>query len=116
MRGLLLKISATLLVAGFAATAAAPGVRAANVQAGGDLARYECDGCHVVAANQEIPPLVKNTAPSFFAIANRPDTSAQSLEAFLSRPHPYSNMPFPDLRPADVANVAAFLMSLRGRH
>jgi hypothetical protein len=70
----------------------------------------------VVAANQDIRPLVAGYAPSFSEIANRTDTTPEALSAFLSHQHAYSNMPYPDLRSADLANVVAYIMSLRRRN
>jgi len=83
--------------------------------AGRDLAMHECDSCHIVAKNQDIRPLVGGYAPSFFDIANKPTTTGASLQAFISHPHGYSNMPYPDLAATDVDNVVAYILSLRGK-
>ena len=103
-------IGLVALVGGSAATAEERG----NPQAGREFAVHKCDACHVVAANQDLRPLV-NHGPSFSDIALRPNTTAQSLEAFLSRPHGYSNMPYPNLSPAERANVVAYILTLRPR-
>lgn len=108
----------TLILAGAAAGAALAEdpVRLGSAHAGRVFAGYNCDACHVIAANQDIRPLVTGYAPSFAEIANRPDTTPAALRAFLSRPHGYSNMPYPDLRSTDVADLVAYIMSLRHRH
>ena len=107
------------LVVGLMALIAAAGAQAqpqrADIRAGQRLAQRVCDGCHVVAANQELSPLVPNYGPSFFAIADRPTTTARSLASFLSHPHALARMPYPDLTPAQIADVSAYILSLRGR-
>jgi mono/diheme cytochrome c family protein len=89
--------------------------RRGSARAGREFVGYNCDACHVVATNQDIRPLVTGYAPGFSEIANRPGTTPETLRAFLSRQHAYSNMPYPDLPPTDLANVVAYIMSLRHR-
>jgi len=88
----------------------------ADVQAGRMLALHDCDACHIVAAHQELPPLVPGYGPSFFDIANKPETSAESLMTFLGHQHPLGRMPSPELTPRQAADVAAYIMTLRGQH
>lgn len=97
-----------------AASAQSPTPRGAT-QEGRRLALGKCDACHVVAADQQYLPLLPHYAPTFFDVANRPDTSAESLEAFLAHPHSYQSMPSPDLTSTEVADLAAYILSLRGR-
>ena len=86
---------------------------------GEHVARVVCSACHVVADNQEFPPLLSPPAPSFKAIANRPTTSLESVKHFVLTTHwdpPYDmplRMPSPMLLSADADNVARYLMSLR---
>lgn len=116
MRKLHGAVLALILIAGTACTASAEDhVRLGSARAGREFVGYNCDACHVVAAHQDIRPLVSGYAPSFSEVANRPDTTPDTLRAFLSRPHAYANMPYPDLGPADLANVVAYIMSLRHR-
>jgi mono/diheme cytochrome c family protein len=89
--------------------------RGGRARAGRQFVGYNCDACHVVAADQDIRPLISGYAPSFTEIANRPNTTPTALRDFLSRQHGYSNMPYPDLAPADLANVVAYIISLRHR-
>lgn len=37
------------------------------------LGQERCSACHIVAEKQEYPPLLRNPAPSFQSIANRPE-------------------------------------------
>jgi hypothetical protein len=76
----------------------------------------KCDVCLVVASNQPYRPLLSHYAPSFYDVANLPETNAESLQTFLAHPHSYENMPSPDLTPAQVASLTAYILSLRGRH
>lgn len=78
-----------------------------SISAGLRFVGYNCDACHVTAKNQELRPLVSGYAPSFSEIANRPGTTRDTLQAFLSRPHGYSNMPYPDLTPSDLRATVA---------
>ena len=102
--------------AGAAVAQGAPG--AGNPRAGQQLALYThtCDSCHTVVANQSRQGMpLEGYGPSFFDIANRRNTTAQSLTAFLSHPHPYGRMPLPDLTPTQIADVGAYILSLRRR-
>ncbi len=99
-----------------AAVAQSPPSGRADPQAGQRLALRVCDACHIVASNQEMRPLVSRYAPSFFDVANRPNTTAPSLRAFLAHPHPLGNMPYPELSAAQIADVSLYILSLRGRH
>jgi mono/diheme cytochrome c family protein len=85
-------------------------------QAGRQLALRACDTCHIVAANQEIRPLVRGYAPSFFDVANKPGITVQSLEEFLTHQHRFAQMPYPELSTAQVADLVSYIMSLQGRH
>ncbi|HWB49502.1 MAG TPA: cytochrome c [Stellaceae bacterium] len=116
--GKLCAIAVTLILIGAAAGDALAGepAHSGSARAGREFVGYNCDACHMVAANQDIRPLISGYAPSFSDIANRPGTTPEALRVFLSRQHAYSNMPYPDLAPADLANVVAYIMSLRRSH
>jgi mono/diheme cytochrome c family protein len=85
---------------------------------GEQIARQICSACHVVAIDQEFPPRLGTPTPSFIEIANRPETTAKGLQAFLKATHwdnktiPIS-MPNPMLIPEQRAAVARYVMSLR---
>jgi mono/diheme cytochrome c family protein len=104
-----------------------PGTRAqaapdaAELARGEHIARLVCSTCHVVARDQEYPPLLSKPAPSFFELANRPGVSAGSLEHFITTTH-WDNpdklaMTMPDLRatPEQSQAVARYILSLRKR-
>ncbi|HTW51242.1 MAG TPA: c-type cytochrome [Stellaceae bacterium] len=117
MRKLCLATSALFLIGFTVISALAQDqARPGSARAGREFVGYNCDACHVVAADQPLRPLVSGYAPSFTEVANRPDMTPTALRDFLSRQHGYSNMPYPDLAPADLANVVAYVMSLRHRH
>lgn len=117
MRGVLLRIVAVLFVATIAGTTLAQeSPHQADAKAGREFAQNRCDACHIIGMKQEFPPPMAVDAPSFLSIAKRPDTTAQSLQIFLSRTHAYSNMPAPAVRASDAADVIAYVLSLRSRH
>ncbi|HXY96215.1 MAG TPA: c-type cytochrome [Steroidobacteraceae bacterium] len=92
---------------------------AAELARGEHIARLVCATCHVVARDQEYPPLLSKPAPSFLDLANRPGVSAESLERFVTTTH-WDNpdklaMTMPDLRatPEQSRAVARYILSLR---
>ena len=73
MRGGYVTAAVLVLVGTAAGVASAQQVAyRGSAAAGRDFAVYNCDACHIVAANQELRPLIGNYAPSFFDIANKP--------------------------------------------
>ena len=77
------------------------------VVAGKGIAQICCVNCHAVAPTQ-----ARGSAqtPSFAAIAERPDTTAQKLHNFLAQPH---GMPDFRLGGKDIDNVVAYILSLK---
>ncbi len=110
-----ISLSASLPALGDAADSLTP-----EVARGEHLARLICSACHVVARDQEYPPILRKPAPSFFDIASRPGVSAQSLQHFITNTHwdvdkiPMS-MPNPGIGKNDVRAVALYILSLRTR-
>jgi mono/diheme cytochrome c family protein len=84
-----------------------------NPQEGYRLAQKLCETCHIVAANQEIKPLVPNYAPSFYDVANRSGTTVAAIATFLLHHHRFGNMPFPALTDAQAADLASYILSLK---
>ncbi len=112
----LIGVAAAMALAGaIGLPAAAQPPPRGDIEAGQRLALRVCDACHVVASNQETAPLVQRYAPSFFDIARRPGTTAPSMAAYLAQYHPRGNMPYPDLTAAQVADIGAYILSLKGR-
>ena len=107
-------VAAVVLLSGLVSEASAQeSTDLGNVEAGRKLALHDCDACHIVAAGPAYRPFVGRYAPSFSDIANKPNTTEESLRTFLSHLF-YTHMPYPDLTPSDVTNVAAYIISLRG--
>lgn len=119
MRVLWLPVAAFLLnlLAGpIASTAQAQDAGPRGAAAGHRLAARICAECHVVSSGQQTHSTLTGYGPSFVTIANRPDTTLQTLQAFLAHPHALSRMPYPDLTQEQRAAVAAYIVSLRGQH
>jgi mono/diheme cytochrome c family protein len=100
------------------AAADAPGARETlAVQMGRSLALRLCSTCHDVSSNQEFPPALSNPGPSFAAIANRRDTSRETLRLFLDNRHGDISvfpMKMPDLMLTDAQKeqAVAYILSL----
>jgi len=78
MRGLLLTTVVVLsMIASAASAQNAP--HRGDPRQGRSLAVQKCDVCHIVASNQQIPPLVPHYAPSFYDLANRPGGDSRIL-------------------------------------
>jgi mono/diheme cytochrome c family protein len=114
--------TASLLLALMLACGAAPLARAEEgqsdlVAAGHDFALKVCAACHVVAADQISPPILKPPAPSFVAIVKHGDVSDASLRKLLSTPHGNlgrsAKMPNPQLADFQIDKVVAYLLSLK---
>jgi mono/diheme cytochrome c family protein len=80
---------------------------AADPGLGEAVARRWCAACHIVAAGQK----TSTEAPPFFSIAKRPDFDATKIAFFLLDPHP--KMPDMHLSRADVADIAAYIATLK---
>ncbi len=90
-----------------------------DVAQGHHLATLICSACHVAASDQPFEPILRPPAPSFVAIAQRPSTTAESVQKFLATTHrDISNpqgMPNPQLLDSQVRQLTAYLVSLRKR-
>ena len=84
-----------------------------DIEAGHDLAEEACKSCHMVEPEQRLPSRIE-IAPPFRDIANTPGMTATSLKVFLTSSHP--KMPNLILTPGEIADVAAYILSLRDRH
>ena len=80
-----------------------------DVVAGRTLVVKECSACHSVSAEQRTMRL--DAAPGFDEIANKAQTTAISLRAFLQQPHP--TMPNLILTEAERDNAIAYILSLK---
>jgi mono/diheme cytochrome c family protein len=92
---------------------------ASAIRAGQMIAVTSCISCHVVSRDQTLQPVLGPGIPSFEEIANRPDATADSLQAAMkvARWHDpgMAATLLPMSRISDVgrAQVAAYIMSLR---
>ncbi|MGA3398832.1 MAG: c-type cytochrome [Acetobacteraceae bacterium] len=96
-----------------ASPAPAQPTAASETVVGHDLAILICAACHVVAPDQHTAPTLKQPAPDFHAIANRPATTDSTLHDFMLKPH--GNMPDMTLAEYQVTALVDYMMSLRDR-
>ncbi|MDH5750752.1 MAG: cytochrome c [Rhodospirillales bacterium] len=107
MRVLLLTVVFIVILVVFLATPT--GGQAQGFAPNGErLAQQWCVSCHMTGPGNR----GRDTALPFPVIAERPATTAGSLKAFLSAPHP----PMPDLSLSrnEMDDLAAYILSLRG--
>jgi len=110
------------LAGGLAAAAVAaevsPSTSAQAAGAGKELALEICSYCHVVAADQPVPPTLHQATPSFGEIANKPDVTRAALRRFIATTHwdqhtyPMT-MPSPSLMDDEIDQIVSYMMSLR---
>jgi len=110
-------IAASLAWAALAANAQTKPVAG---DAGRTLALLACTGCHVVATDQPFKPVYVGEPhpPDFKEIANRPNTTAASLQRYLETlPAVPENSHMPNLllSSQEIRNVVAYIVSLRDR-
>jgi len=90
-----------------------PGAAAAqdlgNAGVGMEYAERACAECHDVDAGGEISP--NPDAPSFQSVADTTGMSPRALVVWLQTSHP--TMPNLIVKPNDMDNVIAYIMSLR---
>src|SRR5450631_112941 len=113
----LLTVSVLYGIVSMATHAQEPRERA-TLARGEHVARLVCSACHIVARDQEFPPMLRPPAPSFETIANRPAITSQAVRHFVLQTHwdlktlPMQ-MPNPMLPTPDANAVAAYVLSLR---
>ena len=83
-----------------------------DVAAGHAFAREACRACHMVEAKQQKPRRIV-IGPAFRDIANTRGMTATALRVFLTTSHP--KMPNLILTPEEIADVSAYILSLRHR-
>jgi mono/diheme cytochrome c family protein len=92
----------------------------ATLAKGRAFALLVCSACHIVAADQQFPPVLRNPGPAFDAIANKPSTTSESLRTFLSTTHTTMSTPFdmpnPQLADYQINEVTSYILSLRSSH
>ena len=110
---------ASISLAGFCNTSAiaTDSAHDAVLARGEHIAQYQCSACHIVANDQEFAVLLQQHTPSFSEIANRPGTTAKTLQHFITTTHwdtktiPMT-MPSPGVSSDDAAAVVRYILSL----
>jgi mono/diheme cytochrome c family protein len=90
------------LIPGFVSSAFA-----ADPKQGEAIVKRWCSECHMVAAGQK----ASTEAPPFSTIAKRPGFDESKVALFLLDPHP--KMPNMQLSRAEVADIAAYIATLK---
>ena len=98
-----------IVVASYMLLAQGP-ILAADAYQGKDIAERWCAGCHVVEHEQKGAPT--DQAPPFASIATRDDFGANKLALLLFKPHP--NMPKLELSRSEIADLAEYILTLKG--
>jgi mono/diheme cytochrome c family protein len=99
------------LIAALAASTLSALAEDGNIAAGLSFAREACGACHVVEAEHQRIPRRIFIGPGFRNIANTPGMNATALRVFLTTSHP--KMPTPIVTPEQMADVIAYILSLR---
>jgi mono/diheme cytochrome c family protein len=89
---------------------AAHGQTPATIARGQEIAERACGGCHAIA-DRPGSTVQGTAAPSFGAIAGRPNQTPQRLQTFIMTPH--RPMPGIPLSLAEVDDVVAYILSLK---
>lgn len=91
----------------------------AAIRAGHNLAISSCVACHVVSPGQTVQPVLGPAIPTFQEIANRPATSAESLQSVMKTARWHDPgmaatlLPMSRLSDKERAQVASYILSLR---
>jgi len=83
---------------------------------GHDLAQHFCTTCHVIERGMKNPPDFVG-GPSFQSVADRPDTSKDSLLHHLRTTHTNKMLPLampnPELSHDEMVKIVSYILSLR---
>ncbi len=85
---------------------------AGDARRGRELATRLCTNCHVVDRQASGP--VRADVPGFPAIANRAGVTAERLAGAIIIPHPA--MPGVQLTTAEIRDIVAYILSLKGNN
>jgi mono/diheme cytochrome c family protein len=91
-----------------AAAAGAHAVELGSIAEGQDLARAACARCHAVERDDAFSPAFP--APPFRDVAETPGMTATALSVALRTPH--RDMPDFILKPDEIDNLTAYILSL----
>src|SRR5262245_50008344 len=101
---------AVMVAAALTATAFTAKARDGDVAAGHAFAREACITCHVVDPANASPRVVA-IGPALQEIANTKGMTTTALRVYVTTSHP--NMPNLILTPEEIADVTAYILSLR---
>jgi mono/diheme cytochrome c family protein len=101
---------AVALAVALAATAFNAKAQDGDIAAGHAFAREACKACHIVEAEEGSSRMIV-IGPAFRNIANTPGMTATAIRVFLTSSHP--KMPNLILTPEEIADVSAYILSLR---
>ena len=104
-----LRRAAALALVLTASVASAAAQEAGDPARGRNVARQVCAECHAVLASETISP--RPELPTFKVIANTPGMTGTAVAVWLRTPH--KSMPNIMLPPQDVADLAAYIESMR---
>ena len=90
--------------------AVSPAAAGGDARSGRTLAEKLCTGCHIVS-DKSAGATVSADVPSFAAIANKVDQSAERIAGRIVVPHP--PMPQIQVTRQEIADLAAYIMSLK---
>jgi len=96
--------------AALAASACGPKAQDGDVWTGHAFAREACKACHLVDPEARAPRIFE-IGPAFHDIANIRGMTATAIRVFLTSSHP--KMPNLILTPDEIADVTAYILSLR---
>jgi mono/diheme cytochrome c family protein len=82
-----------------------------NPAKGRGLAEKLCTSCHVVGREATSAEVLADV-PSFVAIANKPNQTAEAIAGRIVLPHP--PMPTIHLSRSEIADLATYIISLKG--
>ena len=106
--GMRVTLTALIASASLGAIAIAYASNQGDPKSGERIARTWCASCHTVAPDQAV---ASPDVPTFASLAQRPDVTPDGLSVFLVNPHP--PMPDMNLSTNEIADVTAYIMSLR---
>jgi mono/diheme cytochrome c family protein len=119
------KFPVVLLATLCAACVSAASAQAASderaIRAGRNVALTTCIACHVVSRDQAIKPVLGPGIPSFEEIANRPESTVDSLREAMkvARWHDpglaATLLPMSRISDAEKTQVASYILSLRAK-
>jgi mono/diheme cytochrome c family protein len=99
-----------VLAAALAAAAFNAKAQDGDIAAGHAFARQACKACHMVELKRRSPRRFE-IGPAFRDIVATPGMTATALKVFLTSSHP--KMPNLILTPEEIADVSAYILSLR---